>query len=168
MLLSHGSPEIINLNPFIRIFYAGIHLVHVGLNLCYSLLEHFRVIGVEAKGTKWYTVYLLGFLIHISYAGMIILTCSVCHRWLLSSHAAITTLIINLWVSLFFHTSFYFHGRPPSLQKGTACDGANLRIIIGISKLFERKDGTGNKKDESIIGSRLRREITQISQIYSS
>lgn len=49
MLLSHGSPEVVNLNPLLRVFDAGIQFVHVGLDFSHPLLEHIRVIGIEPE-----------------------------------------------------------------------------------------------------------------------
>ena len=66
MFLSHCGPEIINLNPLLRIFNASINLVHVGLYLSHPLLEYLRIIGVESECFQRNTIYLLCLFVHIS------------------------------------------------------------------------------------------------------
>ena len=65
VLLSHSSPEIIYLNPFLRRFYTCIYLVHVCLNFVNTLFESLWVDGVEPKHACRNTVHLFSLLTHI-------------------------------------------------------------------------------------------------------
>ena len=85
----------INLNPFLRVFNASIHFVHVCLYLGHSLLKYFRDVSIETEHACRDAVCLFSLFVRIDDFWRSMPLCGVCNSRFFASSAVSTPVLMK-------------------------------------------------------------------------